>query len=320
MRRSTLPAFGLLFLAATVAACGPPGFEEQYEITKLRTLAIGAEPAALGPGEVVSFSALVVNPASPVPPTLKWEVCLLTDSPDNEYRCLSSPEFGDLGFELGEGSSQQLPYDVFEQLDVDVEALCALFGSDEVPDFVSLPSCDEGLPVTIRLTAESEGDVEIAIREFLILDDTEAARDDRNTNPQSGNLLVNDVGLGSGEPVQVFQGGEEEFLQLSLEVDLTTEAQSWEPVDPDNEGQRLAAEREVLRASWFSTLGEFEYAVTYYSEGITEDDELITNELRLPRRDPDAVGSTVRVWVVLRDNRGGVSWKEWSFVYGGYVE
>ncbi len=344
--------FPVVMAGLVLVACGPPDFERSFEVTKLRTLAIGAEPAELGPGEVAVFSSLTVDPNSTTPASLTWEVCLLTDSPDEEYRC-AVVDGEDAGFELGTGSTATLPYDALDALGLDVVALCELFGSDEIPDFVNVPDCDRGVPVTIRLTATSAGVREIAIREYLLLRPEEALRSDRNRNPFMGGLAADGLSLslieasdrldapvpdgeGSAEgssaepegssvgppttalPI-VSQSREAGFVELRLDVDLEAEAQTWEPVDPDDETRRLEATREILRASWFTTHGEFEYSATYFAEGITDTEELGSNELDLSAGNPASSGELVRVWVVLRDDRGGVSWREWQFEFGGEI-
>jgi hypothetical protein len=75
-------------------------------------------------------------------------------------------------------------------------------------------------------------------------------------------------------------------------------------LDPVSFG--LDARREAMRVSWFATDGDYEHDRT----GRTEDEGkagLTTSENGWTA--PETTG-LVRIWVVLRDDRGGVGWSE----------
>ena len=86
MRRSPLSslfaALGVLALVATVAGCGGSDFDPATYLApnKLRILATSAEPAEPKPGDQVTLTALVVDPAgSPMKDiTVEWRRCTLT--------------------------------------------------------------------------------------------------------------------------------------------------------------------------------------------------------------------------------------------------
>jgi hypothetical protein len=70
--------------------------------------------------------------------------------------------------------------------------------------------------------------------------------------------------------------------------------------------RKLRDRREAMRVSWFASAGEFEHDRTGRSEVDADDAESENVWVA-----PDAEGD-VRVWVVLRDDRGGVGWGSYT--------
>ena len=70
----------------------------------------------------------------------------------------------------------------------------------------------------------------------------------------------------------------------------------------------LVPRREVMRASWFTSAGTFETGRTGRGE---DESHLSTTENTWTP--PAAAGTISRVWIVLRDDRGGATWQ--SFVF-----
>jgi hypothetical protein len=308
MKTSTYTAI-LLGLAGVFPACGNMGFEEFYEVSKLRTLAILAEPPEIGPGESAIISTLTVSPSSDTPITYQWEVCLFTDGPDAYFACSENEEAGVAGIPLGSGSEAQLDYDTLTAAGLDIEGICTSLEGLDVPDFVTLPDCTRGLPLTIRLVATQDGVTEVSKKSFTLLRREEAERDDVNTSPVLGDLTLN--GLPANEQ-RIGADSSIDEVELLLDVDLS-QAQTYQSPDPDNEGQRLASQVEELNVAWFTTHGTLEYSRTYYAQGITPDEELGTNTLDLTQGVEPEPGETITLWAVLRDDRGGISWRTWRF-------
>jgi hypothetical protein len=299
----------LLGIAGLISACGGMGFEEFYEVSKLRTLAIGAEPPEIGPGQSATFSTLTVNPSSDAPITYQWEACLFTDGPDAYYACSETEQVGVAGIPLGSGPSAELSYDLLTAAGLDIAVICASLDGIEVPDFITLPDCTRGLPLTIRLVATQGSVTEVSKKTFTLLRPEEAGREDVNTSPVAGDLTLN------GQPAQGHVLSADSTLdevELLLDVDLS-QAQTYEPPDPANDGQRLESNEEELNVAWFTTHGTLEYSRTYYAQGITPVDELGSNRLDLTTGVEPETGETITLWAVLRDDRGGISWRSWSF-------
>lgn len=313
MHRLTL--FVLSF-ALLVSACDPNDFEGPDEVSKLRTLAIGMEPAELGPGEIATLSALSVTPDPTVPIRFTWELCLFDDGPDGRYECSLDPETGEAaGIVLpGDGAEVVVPYDVVTEAIGSIDEVCAAFEEFDLPDFIEPPDCQRGLPLRVRLTSATDDEEEIAVREILLLRESEAERDDRNTNPRLGGVVLSQR-TDDGEVVLVETVLEEgrvtpvtldigRSVDLQAVVDAPGTAQEYEPLDED--GERLDSREERLAISWYTTRGVMDRATTYYSEDLASSTELQSNEWRPSKGTEAEVGEEVSLWLVLRDTRGGI--------------
>jgi hypothetical protein len=306
----------LLFAAAVLTACNDYGFENFEEITKLRTLGIAIEPPEAGPGDTAVLSALAVEPRGG-PVELTWEICLFTQGPDAFYAC-AEDEDGTAGIELGIGETVSIPYDLLVASGIDLRAICDALDELDVPSFVELPDCEQGLDVTVRLTARANGDEEIAIRPLTLLFADEGSGpppppdEEPNRNPRVLGLVANDVPLDGSGAVLVSPDAEGRIrLQALVNSD---DAQPYTRVD-DETGERVD-DREQLAVTWFSTAGRLRRGQTFFAEGIADATELQFNTLRTDRGTPAAEGDEVGVWVVVRDNRGGTGWGEYRLRVG----
>lgn len=72
--------------------------------------------------------------------------------------------------------------------------------------------------------------------------------------------------------------------------------------------RELVQRKEVMRASWFANAGTFATGRT----GRSEDEAALTNTENT-WTPPAAPGTVARLWIVLRDDRGGATWQ--SFVF-----
>jgi hypothetical protein len=82
-----------------------------------------------------------------------------------------------------------------------------------------------------------------------------------------------------------------------------TGAESYAWYDP--EARAVSSRRESLRVSWFASAGRFAEERTGRSES-EADVTFSENAWRAP------ASGVVRIWVVLRDDRGGVGWQSYT--------
>ena len=361
-------SLSLLLLPALLAGCAAEMLESQSTLSKLRVLAVRAEPPELAPGETVQLDALVVDPRhdrcfdavaggsgapaeclSPEvvgPPTLYWELCLFDEGANNLYRCATIPGLPpELSRrDLGTGSTASIAYAAIAPDPSFIEQACASLATADAPDFVEIPSCRRGLPVTVRLTAIAAGanlagrttdqfcldqpaDCEIAKKSLTLLLPDRVA--ERNNNPRiegmfnAGTELLPSVASVPvcGDGVDGDKEGNEqhdpELVPVAAAVTVGegsgSSAELFSPA-PTQVDAAPAPRREELDISWYATFGSLR-AATYWGEGKTTDDEITFNELEFQQfmKDTDATAlpkGPVRIFAVLRDGRGGVDFEE----------
>jgi hypothetical protein len=301
-----------LSLCLSFVACEDLGFEEFGEVSKLRVLAIRVDPPEIGPGETAVIDALIVNPEGGVVSYL-WEVCAFTEGPDEYYRC--AEEGGEvLGAALGTTSEVALPYDVVEAVLGDIDAICDSLAELDLGDFAGLPDCERGFPVTIRLTTSTGGavgdNIEIATAGLLLLNEEAAALGTANRRPLLDGVLF-DNRSSPAEPIAVVLDGEE-GAELQALVEPETAAETFDDIQDDGS---TVEDRERLQLTWFSTIGTIERTRTFFSEENVTAAELQSNLFDLTRGTTQGVvGDAGTVYLVLRDNRGGLDFLAQEFV------
>ena len=360
----------LVLPIALLAGCAGDMLEPKSTLTKLRVLAVRAEPPDLAPGETVTLDALVVDPrhdrctefgaaGSGAPadclspevvgaPTLYWELCLFDEGADNLYRCGTIPDLPPevSRRDLGTGATASIAYNAIVPAPSFIEQACSQLASADLPDFVEIPSCRRGLPVTIRLTAiaagadlagrttdqfclEQPADCEIAKKSLTLLLPDKVA--ERNSNPRIEGLFNGERELepwGGLVPVCGDDSvpGEEDYdhhdprvvplvAAVTVGEGSGSSAELFNP-EPTQVDAAPAPKREALDISWYSTFGGLRGA-TYWGEGVTTDDEITLNQLEFKQhmKDYDLTelpAGPVRIFAVIRDGRGGVDFREGS--------
>jgi hypothetical protein len=278
-----------------VVACGDAGFDKPYQVNRMRVLAIGAEPAELAPDGEVLLSALVATVSS-TPVTLDWELCLFSLGPNAGYACAEDESGQAAGVTFEAQETLSLDYETVTSLVGTAEELCSQLDEISVPRFVELPECDRGFPITVRLTAGDGNSSEVAVRTLMLLKDGI----EPNSNPALGEVLADGALWPPDAPLP--STADEIEVEVEVNLDAADRIAGARPED--------APRREDLSLSWFVTAGELDVARTYYREGTTTDDEIRINTLVFDEAGPDEAATTVRLWMVLRDDRGGVSWTE----------
>lgn len=358
----------LLFPLALLAGCNGNMLEEQFTVSKLRVLAVRAEPPDLAPGETVTLDALVVDPrhdrcldavtggsGAPAdclsaevvgPPTLHWELCLFDQGATNLYRCGTIPDLPPevTRRDLGSGATASIAYSAIVPDPAFIAQACSQLASADLPDFVEIPSCRRGLPVTIRLTAIAAGadlagrttdqfcldepsECEIAKKSLTLLLPEKVG--ERNHNPRIEALFNGATELDPGVAIVPVCGddsvpGEEDYdhhdprvvplvAAVSVGDGSGSSAELFTP-EPSQADASPAPTREFLDIAWHSTFGGLRGA-TYWGEGLTTDDEITLNQLEFKQHmkefDLTALpAGPVRIFVVIRDGRGGVDFLE----------
>jgi hypothetical protein len=339
-------SLGLSLLAWSAVGCVPTFDDNLPLIEKPTVLAVQAEPAEAAPGKQVQLSALVGTPElNGAAPKLSWGLCLarkpLTELGPYNPVCIRPPGKGSTDLvDLGSATTvtATVPTDA-----------CRLFGpslpepmNGEPAGRPVDPDPTGGFyqPVSVTLLDTAVTSMG-AVRIFCPpsgLDQVQAAEfNAKYRNNQSPRVAAFSVRteVGDGLPIEdepaTLSVTPKQVLHLeaswqacpdsmqcgddvcgagedrnSCAEDCTTPkgctgAESYAWFNP--ESRRVETRRESIRVSWFSTAGRFRDAVTGREEAEFEQ-TTTENSWTAPEQPGD-----VRVWAVIRDARGGQSFR-----------
>jgi hypothetical protein len=312
---------------ALSAGCQPDFGVRASSVESLRLLAVSADPPEAAPGAQVSYAALVVDGAgqrddAPV----DWAYCkkqkALAQLDDVDPLCFVFT--ADYLVPLGTGTTAtgKLPSDA-----------CSLFGPDVPP---AMPGMPPGRPVDpdatggfyqpLRLILPDPSDAMfpdvLGLGESRVVCGLSGATAEvvkefsatyrLNERPTLASLsavgaattvLAPDDGTGAGLSVKA---GSKTTLRAAWSACAADAAcggaETYARYDPAT--GTLQHPREVLTVSWFATAGTFAFDSTSAANAgdVSVDDAWTA---------PSAAGA-VKLWAVLRDDRGGVSWERYA--------
>jgi hypothetical protein len=299
---AALLAVGLL--AASLGGCGAD-FDSRTLLSKLRVLALQAQPVNPAEGDTTTITPLVYSPSfATAPLELSWSWCPLLGQPNDGYVCpISYDEANAMlagagvtaslpGFDLGAGPTAAFTNPFPPEA---LAALCAA-GFDGQP-----LDCTGGFPVrvSVRVTEGEATQLATTVVRLPI-----AAGAASNANPIPGALSVD---LASGNQV-LDEAGSVELPRLQdnvLHVAIDDgQAETYPGTGPDGGTATL---RETLLVSWFAEVGDFHDTRTLFIDGVESLPEATSDEWTPPAAREDG-RPTSRLIVVVRDDRGGVGW------------
>jgi len=283
MRRA-LAALGAFVAGALVAGCGNQ-FDPASFVDKLRLLAVKAEPPDVAAGQMTMLTATPANPGGSAP-VITWDACLLPPPPATgesvNQDCITLPEGDAMLVPFGQGATVPA---TMPMLDLTM---------------VGLPDQTNGFYLPVRLKLDADGKELVAfyaLRIFL----GALTPNPPNQNPTLTGIFTvpsadagaaDEMPLDDATPLVVHDGDE---LALRAHVaDGSDETYVVFDGDPRTTPPRMVTE--AIRISWYTTAGEFTDDVT----GIAKPD----TTLKLDKHQPPS-GSTIDLWVVARDDRGG---------------
>jgi hypothetical protein len=284
-------------------------------VSNLRVLAVRAEPVNPGLGATTTLDALVYAPDAEIAQTADpsftyaWSWCPRLGNPNDGFPC-----------PVDEEQLQQLA--ATARL-VDLPPLS--LGADPTsafrnpfPGAVLAHLCDQGyagtpadcrggFPVRVKVTV-AHGGVERTATMILRLPITDDAASNANPRFEPGGPALGALMAGVEQPID-----EQAAVTLPRlkETDLRAhvsdaEAESYVGLDDDD---TVAVLRERLVLSWYVETGDVtaDSFHTGYFPGLTDIGQFLSNKWK-PGKQADFPLDHARLIVVLRDNRGGVSW------------
>jgi hypothetical protein len=297
-----LLAVGLL--CAGLAGCGAD-FDPPTLLSKLRLLALRAEPVNPAEGQATTLTPLVYSPSS-VTEALdwSWSWCPLLGQANDGYLCpISYDDASALlaaagvtapvpAFELGADPTASLTNPFPPQV---LAALCA-DGFDGQP-----VDCANGFPtrVSVRVSQGAATQLGTTVVRLPVTDGAVS-----NANPIPGALSV-DLGSGTAALGDLGSVQVPRLADNALHVALDdSQAETYPGTGPGGGAVTL---RETLLVSWFAELGDFHDARTLFIDGVESLADATTDTWKPPPVREDA-RPTSRLIVVVRDDRGGVGW------------
>jgi hypothetical protein len=282
MRRTTGLTLLLTSLAALLAGCGESTLSSSWQIDRLRILAVRAEPAEPAPGDLVTFESLTVHPDNDDLVTV-WFACLLEAS--SSYGCEGigdTADTADTGADVPEGLIGYEP-DWPPTYVPDESALEGLTEEERI----------EGRNILLTLVAfenAEEWDFEDENAELATKRVPVSENPDPNQNPTISGLQVNGVDLPEGGLLEV--DAKQTYTFTPMLSDDTIQTYSYTNSD--------GATEQRVEEPYF----------TFAAEG----GSLQSSSALYPYSDFDwtapstANGEEIRIWIVVRDRRGGMGW------------
>lgn len=282
----------LALLVVAIAACRPDLGPGESLVSSRRLLAVRADPAETLPGAQATYTALVASPDGTVQDAaIAWSFCSapkpLTNDNIVSDACLGGSNLVPAG--AGAEIVAPTPKDA-----------CVLFGPDTPPggfrprdpdvtggyyqplraDLAGTPAAFVLARVTCHLP-NAPPEVVTAFAEAYA----------PNANPKLEPLAASIDGR--SVPLSAIPAGARVSFRASWPA---SSAETYAYYDAKS--QALSTKREALRVSWYATAGSFDAEVTGRDESdvATYADDGWT----APER-----ASTVHLWIVLRDSRGG---------------
>lgn len=309
----------LLLTALAVTGCKPDLDDTLSLIDGPRVLAIVSDPPEAAPGAPVTYRALFVGGEGDDSSNLSWAHCAdrkpLAELGPVSPRCFDSDAVWIRALGTGREVRGNLPSDGCRNFGPEVPQATAgePTGRPVDPDStggfyqpVVLTLDDELMGLThsigqTRLSCGIAGVTPDILKEFN-------NRHVSNSNPAISGLLVDGVRWKEGDPI-----GETHLVTPGQTVDLRvfwdecesapcTGAEPYVHFDPIS--RTLVETRESIRIAWYTEAGQFGEE----RSGRAPDDlrSFSANTWTAPQ----AEGAT-RLWVVIRDDRGGVGWAEY---------
>jgi hypothetical protein len=287
-------------LGLSAVGCGGSDLAQEWQLDRLRILAVRATPAEPRPGDTVTFERLMYVPPETTLETVTWFGCL----PDGSvgFGCEFDPaildDFADLDF--ASATPEELA-ELFAALEAAgfIGAEPGFAPTWQAPadalDGLTEAQRQEGRNAIVNITAvptvNAEDDTELALKRVPV-----SENDTPNTNPDVLGITVEGKGLlgGSGTVDDPY------LLKAGSEVKLLPEI----------------ADDAVEEYTYITTTGEVEARTEEpYWSWYTDGGEFAQN-ISLPPYNyamytaPKAAGWTGLIAVVMRDRRGGMGWSQ----------
>jgi len=344
-------ALFLVALVVSLGGCEPEFSDRSSAVASTRILAVRSDPAESLPNKPASYTALLVDSnGTRADGAIDWAYCTeprpLAELNDASSQCFVLK--ADYLIPLGSGLavSGTVPQNACRQFGPDVPEA----KPGEPPGRPADPDATGGYSQPLRLILPEGNGFVLGLGETRLTCGLAGATSENVTKfksryRQNQNPELTEVAALHPDPVPLLADGEEGATPFEIgHGEALVLRASWPacPAEPkcgdgicgqtedpmgcpddckephgcpgaepyvyyDPASRTVKDRREGMRVSWFGTAGSFENDRT----GVGEDDPPGTSTDNTWTA-PDAAGQ-VHVWAVLRDTRGGVAWKAYTF-------
>ncbi len=304
---------GTILLILLFARCDD-NFDDFNVVTDFRLLAMQADPPALREGETTTLRALVSDTSA----TYHWSWCPIPGDSDAGFPCVLThgelqaivdEELGEgaitvPSFHLGSEPTAIFDYSFPPEL---LAGACAILSEIDLPDIAPAPRCASGtFPIVIKLTVNKDGKTITGVHDLLL---RYAEGTPTNNIPVMDGLSL----IVNGERKEIPDGGGQTLTRgTEHELLISVGETASESYSRERDGG-VEVLRENLTATWFIEGGETEKRRTSFIAGEKPMADLVTNKWKTPTEN-EFPRNDMRVFVVLRDNRGGISWLQRNIV------
>ena len=307
------------FLIASLG-CSPE-FARYNVVTDLRILALSADKPDVFDGETAVFSALVTDDNA----SYEWSWCPLPAGSADAFECqlndaqleaLLAGALGPDAFDVPDlilGTTPTVSF--LNEMSPEVgRRLCDSL-VQFLPEGASVPQCLEDYfryTIKLKVTSEDGSKTVVGVRWLNVILNPDVVV---NTNPEFTEVEIGLLNDASQNTNLVLSDGTTPIVRPeSYRLVANAEANQSQEYFETNRGAEPSATSEDLVLSWFSEVGEIDRIRTSFLEGERPLEQLNNNEWVLTEE--DATGST-RLWMVMRDERGGTSWQMRTLMVGG---
>lgn len=282
-------------------------FDPYNRVSSLRVLAVQSEPAAPAPLETAALRALVNVPEGESA-SYEWSWCPFAGEAGDGAACLVREDelraaVMDMSalpaFDLGREPTATFAHELDPAL---LAEWCSLALGASIA--FAAPDCALGFPIQVRLRVTTESDEVIALRTLFLRFAPEHAP---NQNPVIDALRAGADDLPPVLPGETPSAVVPRRAESALEAPVSAaSAESYSRSAPSGESE-VVSERLVW--TWFVEGGETEFQRTSLIGGVIPLEEAQRNAWTPPSLE-EYPSEVARLWVVVRDERGGVGWRE----------
>jgi hypothetical protein len=301
-----VPVWSLL----AFAACAPDLNVKASRVVQTRVVAVRATPAEARPGENVTWQAIVVSPLpAPPAPQIDWAFCNVPRSPSDPITvsnvCLApidpnASTVTQIQGASGYSAQGQIPIDACRTIGPELPPTDMMGNPQRPPD----ADITGGYQLPVRLVLSDQTGVDISfdrqrVRCNLANAPSSAASEYQmryvaNQNPAITSLAFADAPPAPTDGSARFAAPRGRTYTIRVSWDASS-VESYVLFDP---ATRSIKERsESLEIGWFTNGGSFERDRTTPDDPTSSSNELTIDE---------DVGAPLTVWIILRDERGGV--------------